>query len=167
MLAGKMLIHACMLENKFVSHVPAYGMEMRGGSANCSLVISDKQVGSPMVKSPSAAILMSKSAYDLYEPQVAPGGVVVVNSDHVTRDPSRDDIKIIKLPCDTIAVDNGQSRSANVAALGGLLGAIGICQTESFKRVFEKVFKKKGQKAVDVNMRVLNAAIAHVESNNA
>jgi 2-oxoglutarate ferredoxin oxidoreductase subunit gamma len=164
-LAGKMLIHACMLEDRFVSHIPSYGIEMRGGSANCALVVSDKHVGSPLVRHPSAAVLLSREAYDRYESEVAVDGIVIVNSSLITREPARKDIKTVHLPCDDIALGNGQPRSVNVAALGGLIEAVGVCERESFRASLEAAFKGKGSKAVDVNMAVLDAAMDHVKTN--
>ena len=165
-LAGKMLIHACMLEDRYVSHIPSYGIEMRGGSANCALVVSDKKIGSPLVKQPSSAVLLSRLAFQKYEPEVAPGGVLIANTSLITEQSKRDDIRVVSLPCDDIADQNGQPRSVNVAALGGLVGALGVCQPESLRKAFELAFKRKGKAAVDVNMRVLDSAIEYVKKQN-
>ena len=160
-LAGKMLIYACMIEGRFVSHIPSYGIAMRGGAANCDLVISDRQVGSPLVKEPSSALLLSQMAYDRYEEAIVPGGTAVINSSLITRDPKRDDITTVRVPCDDIAEKAGQPRSVNVAGLGGLIKTIDVCHPESMRAAFDRSFKGR-KNIVDVNMKVLTAGMGYV-----
>jgi 2-oxoglutarate ferredoxin oxidoreductase subunit gamma len=163
-LAGKMLIYACMIEDRFVSHIPSYGIAMRGGAANCDLVVSDEHIGSPLVKKPATALLLSKMAYDRYEPLIAPGGIAILNSSLIDREPERDDIETVYVPCDEIAEKAGQPRSVNVAALGGLIRTIDVCKPESLKAAFDRSFKGR-KNIVDVNMKVLAAGMDHVEKN--
>ncbi len=158
-LAGKMLIHACMVEDRHVSHIPSYGIEMRGGTASCSVVVSSRPIGSPLVARPTSAILMNRPSCDRYEPELAAGGALVYNSSQVENEPKRGDVEVLGLPCDELARENGSPMSANVAALGALLAATGICEPESMRAAFEVAFARKGKEAVDLNMRILEAAI--------
>jgi 2-oxoglutarate ferredoxin oxidoreductase subunit gamma len=103
MFAGQVLSYAAMDAGKEVTWIPSYGPEMRGGTANCTVVIADEEIGSPLVKNPPAVIVMNLPSLDKYESTVKPGGVLVVNSSMVDRDVSRSDITWVSLPCNEIA----------------------------------------------------------------
>src|SRR5512136_1776442 len=102
MFAGQILSYAAMDAGREVTWIPSYGPEMRGGTANCTVVIADDEIGSPVVKNPDAALAMNLPSLDKYETLVKPGGVLVVNSSMVDRAPQRKDIKAIQVPCNDI-----------------------------------------------------------------
>lgn len=121
LLLGQMLAYAGMLEGKQVSWMPSYGPEMRGGTANCTVVISDEEIGSPVVSQPSCVIALNLPSLDKFEPMVKPGGLLLINSSLVDREPRRDDIKAVALPATEIASELGNIRVTNMVALGALV----------------------------------------------
>jgi len=126
MFAGQILSYAAMDAGKEVTWIPSYGPEMRGGTANCTVIIADEEIGSPLVKNPSAALVMNLPSLDKYEPLVMTGGVLVVNKSMVDRPPQRKDIIAISIPCNEIAEELGNPRLANMVATGALLGALPV-----------------------------------------
>jgi 2-oxoglutarate ferredoxin oxidoreductase subunit gamma len=124
MFAGQILSYAAMDAGKEVTWIPSYGPEMRGGTANCTVVVSDEEIGSPVVKNPDAALVMNLPSLDKYEPLVKPGGVLVVNASMVDRKPKRKDITSVCVPCSEIAEGMGSPRLANMVAVGALLAAL-------------------------------------------
>jgi 2-oxoglutarate ferredoxin oxidoreductase subunit gamma len=126
MFAGQIISYAAMDAGREVTWIPSYGPEMRGGTANCTVVIADEEIGSPVVKNPDAALVMNLPSLDKYEPMVKPGGVLVVNASMVDRSPQRTDIKAISVPCNEIAEEIGNARLANMVAVGALMAASSV-----------------------------------------
>jgi len=133
MFAGQILSYAAMDAGREVTWIPSYGPEMRGGTANCTVVIADDEIGSPVVKNPDAALAMNLPSLDKYESLVKPGGVLVVNSSMVDRAPQRKDIRAIPVPCNEIADELGNSRLANMVAVGALVAASGVLSVEDIE----------------------------------
>jgi 2-oxoglutarate ferredoxin oxidoreductase subunit gamma len=118
---------------KEVTWIPSYGPEMRGGTANCTVVIADEEIGSPLVQDPPAVIIMNLPSLDKYEPTVKPGGVLVVNSSMVDRDVTRSDITWVSIPCNEIAEEAGDRRMANIVATGALLALLPVLTLEDIE----------------------------------
>ena len=123
LLIGKMLAYAGMHEGKEVSWLPSYGPEMRGGTANCTVVISDRPVGSPVIRSPRAVVAMNLPSLDKFENDVRSGGLLLINSSLIDRKSTRDDLTVIEVPANEIANELGNRRGANMVALGAYVGA--------------------------------------------
>lgn len=121
LLIGKFLAMACMLDGKHVSWLPSYGPEMRGGTANCSVIVSDDDVASPMVDSADVVVAMNLPSLDKFEQHVRPGGVLVINSSIIGRKSERDDITVVYCDAMKIAEEVGNPKGANVAILGAML----------------------------------------------
>ncbi len=134
LFAGKLLAYTAMEVGKEVTWIPSYGPEMRGGTANCTVVISDEEIGSAFVKNPTAVIAMNKPSLDKFEKLVAPGGVLVVNSSMVDRPVERTDITVVSLPANEIAEEIGSSKSVNMVVLGALLGNLDLVPMELWRR---------------------------------
>lgn len=128
---GVLLTHAGMLERKQVSWMPAYGAEMRGGTANCSVVLSDDPIGSPVVVEPTIFVAMNAPSLERFIGQVATGGLVLVNSSMIDIEVERDDVKVIKVPANKVASDLGSERVANMVLLGALVEATGVVKPAS------------------------------------
>lgn len=143
MLMGQLITYAGMLENKQVSWIPSYGPEMRGGTANCSIIISDDPIGTPIVSEPTAVVAMNLPSIEKFEPALQPGGVLLINSSLVERAATRTDIMVYQIPANNIAGELGNSRVANMVILGALITAIGSVQTKSVMKAFTKTFAKK------------------------
>jgi 2-oxoglutarate ferredoxin oxidoreductase subunit gamma len=133
MFAGQVLSYAAMDIGKEVTWIPSYGPEMRGGTANCTVVIADEEIGSPLVQNPPGVIVMNLPSLDKYEPMVRPGGVLVVNSSMVDRDVTRSDITWLSIPCNEIAEEAGNRRMANIVATGALLALLPVLTLEDIE----------------------------------
>ena len=133
MFAGQVLSYAAMDIGKEVTWIPSYGPEMRGGTANCTVVIADEEIGSPLVQNPPAIIVMNLPSLDKYESMVKPGGVLIVNSSMVDRDVTRTDITWVSLPCNEIAEEAGDRRMANIVATGALLALLPVLSLDDIE----------------------------------
>jgi 2-oxoglutarate ferredoxin oxidoreductase subunit gamma len=150
LLIGKLLAYAGMKGGLEVTWMPAYGPEMRGGTCNCTVVLSDRQVGSPVSQQPHAAIVLNLQSIDKFEPAVRPGGILVINTSLINRPPQRTDIVNVLVPCNQIANEAGSAKAANMVALGALLGAKGLVDVELVKSVLAETFSGR-QKIVELN----------------
>ena len=155
LLIGKMLAYAGMHEGKEVSWLPSYGPEMRGGTCNCTVVISDRPVGSPVIRSPRAVLAMNLPSLDKFEGDVRPGGLLLINSSLINREPARTDLTVVKVPANEIANSLGNPRAANMVALGAYLGATGAVAIAEVEAVVRETFSAKPQ-LVDSNLLALH-----------
>jgi 2-oxoglutarate ferredoxin oxidoreductase subunit gamma len=140
LLIGKLLAYAGMKAGLEVTWMPAYGPEMRGGTCNCTVVLSDRQVGSPVTNRPHGAIVLNLQSIDKFEPLVRPGGILVVNTSLINRDARRADIVAVPVPANLIANDAGNGKAANMVALGAFLGASGIVDPALVQGVLAEAF---------------------------
>jgi len=155
-LAGKILAQAGMDHGLEVTWLPSYGPEMRGGTANCTVVLSDEPVGSPIVDEPSALVAMNRPSLDKFEPIIASGGAVVVNSSLVDRQASRDDLDVRYLPFNDLAAEAGNPRTINMVALGAYLKATGAVPLETAQRAMARMLEESGKgRFVEANNKAL------------
>lgn len=157
LFAGKFLAYKGMLEDKQVSWLPSYGPEMRGGTANCSIIISDEPVGSPIVSSPDALIVMNLPSFDKYENAVAPGGKVFVDSTLISRKAQRTDIDAYYIPATKMAADAGIPTLANMIILGKMIKETGAISFENMVDVMKKIVSAKRAELIDINIKALEA----------
>lgn len=162
MAIGKTLVEAGMAEGLHVSWLPSYGPEMRGGTANCSVVLSDKPVGSPVVINPTELIAMNKPSILKFEEAVIPNGVIFVNSSVVNIKPSRTDIKVFYIPCADIAGKLGNPKVANMAMLGAYLKATNSLKKETVYEMLKHIFQGPKEKLIDINVKALAEGAACV-----
>ena len=160
LLIGKFLAMASMLEGKHVSWLPSYGPEMRGGTANCSVTVSDEPVASPMVEKADAIIAMNRPSLDKFESHVKPGGVLVINSSIIDRKAERDDIKVVYCDAQRIAEDIKNPKGANVAILGSLMAAEPIVSDELMAEAIRIELGERKAKFLPGNMKALEAGKA-------
>lgn len=146
MLMGQILAYAGMLEGQQVSWFPAYGPEMRGGTANCSIIIGDEPVGTPIVTEPSVVVAMNLPSLDKFEPMLHADGTLLINSSLIDRKPHRADIKTYYVPCNDIAQELGNLKVANMVMVGAIIAASGVVDIDSVISVLaKKIFKNKPQ----------------------
>jgi 2-oxoglutarate ferredoxin oxidoreductase subunit gamma len=124
LFAGQVLAYAALDNGKEVTWIPSYGPEMRGGTANCTVVIADEEIGSPLVQNPPLAIALNLPSYDKYEPLMRPGGVLIVNSSMIDRTPKRGDITEILIPANEVAEEIGDKKLTNMVVVGALLASL-------------------------------------------
>jgi len=159
LLIGKMLAYAGMRDGKEVSWLPSYGPEMRGGTCNCTVVIADRPVGSPVVQHPRAALVLNLPSLDKFESMVKPGGLLLVNSSLIHRDASRADLTVVKVPANEIANELGNPRGANMVALGAYLGATHAVPCAVVEEIIHETFAGK-EKVVQANVEALRRGYA-------
>lgn len=155
MLAGQLLAYAGMLEGKHVSWYPSYGPEMRGGTANCTVVVADEPVASPVVSQATAVIAMNRPSLERFEDQLAPGGVLVYNSTLIERGPERTDVRALPVPANALAEQLGEKRVANMVVLGALLAATGVVAPESVVASLKKTLPERRQNLIPLNEQAL------------
>ncbi|UCC43120.1 MAG: 2-oxoacid:acceptor oxidoreductase family protein [Candidatus Zixiibacteriota bacterium] len=154
MVAGQLLAYTGIEEGKQVVWIPSYGPEMRGGTAYCTVVVSDSRIGSPIINNPRAACVFNRPSFDKFGPKVRPGGLLLVNSSLITATTDRTDITQILLPANRIAIDAGSPKVTNIVMLGAFVGATGIVSYNHLKETLKvKLGKKKG--LLEVNLKVL------------
>ncbi len=146
MLIGQLLANAAMMQGKEACWMPSYGPEMRGGTANCTVVVSDEPIGSPVVPAPGAAVVMNRPSMDKFEPMLKPGGLLVVNSSLIDRKASRTDIDVIYVDANHLAEHTIKSpRSANMVALGAYIGRTNAATPEIVKEAMAKKMTNKAR----------------------
>ena len=139
-LMGQMTAYAAMYENKEVTFLPSYGPEMRGGTANCTVVISDKPVSCPLVYEADVVVAMNLPSMTRFESLVKPGGMLFYNESLIPAKPTRTDIQAIPVPANDIAMELGNSRAANMVMLGAYIEAMGNLGTETIKEMLVHMF---------------------------
>ncbi|MBN1858354.1 2-oxoacid:acceptor oxidoreductase family protein [Candidatus Bipolaricaulota bacterium] len=155
-LAGKILAQAGMDHGLEVTWLPSYGPEMRGGTANCTVVTSDSPVGSPIVDEPSALVAMNRPSLDKFAALVVAGGTILVNSSLIEAPIERSDVRVVSVPLNALAAKIGNARTINMIALGALIKATAIVPLETLKRTMEKAFEDSGKaKLVAVNIQAI------------
>jgi 2-oxoglutarate ferredoxin oxidoreductase subunit gamma len=154
LLIGKLLAYAGMGAGHEVTWLPSYGPEMRGGTCNCTVVLSDQPIGSPITKRPHVLIALNLPSLDKFESAVQPGGIIVVNTSLVTRLPKRTDVTVVPVAANEIAKEVGSVKAANMVALGAYLGASGLVDTKSVESTLAEAFAGR-QKLIDLNKSAL------------
>ena len=155
MLMGQILAEAGMLEGKHVTWLPSYGPEMRGGTANCTVVISDEPVASPVIDIPTEIIVMNIPSLLKFEPYLKREGNLFMNTSVIDREPKRKDIKIIKVPANDIADKLGNLKVANMVMLGAYIAATKVVDKETVFEALKKKLKGKKENLLDINKRAI------------
>lgn len=159
MMLGKLLAHAGMIEHKYVSWLPSYGPEMRGGTANCHVIISEDLIGSPIVAEASSIIVMNLPSLDKFESFVKPGGRLLINSSLIKRTSNRNDVKILEIPVNDIANQQGSLRVANVVMLGAYITLSKVVDKETILEAIQEVLGQTKQHLLDINVKALEEGI--------
>lgn len=156
MSLGMLIAYSGMLENKEVSWCPSYGAEMRGGTANCSVVVSDKAVGSPVISNDATIVIaMNLPSLLKFEKSLAPGGKLFINSSLIEQKATRTDIEVFYIPANDIANTLGNTKIANMVMLGALLKSKEIVKPESILEAFPKVFGENKAKFIPMNKEAI------------
>ena len=159
MSAGIMLAHAAIDESKHATYLPEYGPEQRGGSAKCTVIISDGEIISPLTKKCDNLICMNEQSYRKFAGDLKEGGLLVLNSSRIKNEELRADVKILSVPVDDIALELGNVRVANIVLLGALMGATDIVSKDVFVKSLEEKFKSKKPEILEMNMKALEKGI--------
>ncbi len=158
LLAGNLLSYAALIEGKNVSFFPAYGVEKRGGAAMCTVVIADGDVGSPVIGRPSACIYLNQTSLDRYGAKVKEGGLAIINSSLVESAAyGREDLEIIRIPMNRIAMELGDARMVNMVAAGAYAARSGSVSLESLQAALKKVLPERNHRFIPVNVQAMMA----------
>ena len=155
LFAGKFIAYKGLLEGKQVSWLPSYGPEMRGGTANCSVIISDDPVGSPIVSTPDVLVAMNLPSLDKYEATAAKGAKVFIDSTLISRKVERDDVDAYYIPATQMANDAGIPTLANIIMIGKIIKESGVISHDDLMGALKKVVSAKRVELIDVNLKAL------------
>jgi len=155
LFSGKFLAYEGLIDGKEVSWLPSYGPEMRGGTANCSIIISDSAVGSPIVSNPDILIAMNLPSLDKYEKETKKGGQIFVDSSLIERKVERTDVETYYIPATKIASDEGLTGLANMIMIGHMIAKSGIIPEENIEKAMQKVVPATKQNMFDLNMKAV------------
>jgi 2-oxoglutarate ferredoxin oxidoreductase subunit gamma len=164
MFAGQLLAYAAMDEGLEVTWIPSYGPEMRGGTAHCYVVISDKPIGSPLVSRPRTAVVFNNPSFEKYEPRVAVGGLLVSNASLISQRSTRTDIQTLAVPATAIADELGSLRIANLALLGATLAARPVFPLDVLKHALNGHIPSHRRDMLEVNYEALERGAAFAAS---
>jgi 2-oxoglutarate ferredoxin oxidoreductase subunit gamma len=165
LFAGQLLAYCALDNDKQVTWFPSYGPEMRGGTAHCTVIISDEEIGSPVIKNPSVAIVMNLPSLDKYEMEVKEGGILIVNSSLVDRSPQRTDIDVLEIPANEIAEEIGDRRLVNLVLIGVLLQRLPIFSIDQLGASLNQHIPDRHRDMLQLNITALERGYKIAEGN--
>lgn len=155
MSMGKILAHSGMKEGKKVSWMPSYGPEMRGGTANCTVVISSDKIASPLSSRPDTIIVMNLPSLDKFAPNVKPGGLIILNSSLIKKEVDRDDVKVIRIPANDIAIKLGNNKVANMVLLGSYIQQKQLINIKTIETGLKYILPERRHNLIPANKKAL------------
>ena len=159
LFGGKVIAYAGLIEDREVSWLPSYGPEMRGGTANCSVTLSDEPIGSPLITDPTALIIMNQPSLDKFEDAIVPGGVIVIDSALTNNAPARTDVNSFMIPATSAAEEAGLAGLANIVCVGKLWSELAFCKRETLDAAIRKAVPARKAALVDKNLEALELGI--------
>ena len=155
LFAGKVAAYAGLIEGKEISWLPSYGPEMRGGTANCSVCISDEPIGSPLITAPNYLIAMNLPSLERFIDGVEPGGTVILDSSLIDREIARGDITVHRVPSSRLAEENGLTGLSNMILVGKLFPELGFCTDEVLDEAMQKCIPQRKAAMLELNRRAV------------
>ncbi|MBQ8440481.1 MAG: 2-oxoacid:acceptor oxidoreductase family protein [Clostridia bacterium] len=155
LFAGKFLAYKGLTAGQQVSWLPSYGPEMRGGTASCSVIVSDDPVGSPIVSNPDILVAMNLPSFDKFESSVVAGGMIFADSTLIERKSARDDVKVFYIPATQLASDNGFPTLANMIIVGKILKELGEFDEDALRAALSKVISAKRADMLETNLKAM------------
>ena len=163
LFSGKFLAYKGLTEDKNVSWLPSYGPEMRGGTASCSVIISDNLVGSPIIDKPDVLVAMNLPSLDKFESTVKAGGTIILDSSLIDRKVERNDVNVIYVPATRLASENGMPTLANMIIVGKLLALEGETGSEIIDETLKKVISAKRADMLEINKKAMQIGAEYKE----
>ena len=163
LFAGQLLAYAAMDSGKEVTWIPSYGPEMRGGTANCTVIVADEEIGAPTVRNPRAAMVFNLPSFDKYEPVITPGGALIANASLVDRNFQRTDLKSVMIPANEMAEVLGDKRMTNMVMLGALLGALPVLPIEAIEKALQDHLPARHKRLLPLNFLALRQGSAFAQ----
>lgn len=165
LFAGKVVAYAGLIEGKEISWLPSYGPEMRGGTANCSVCISDQPIGSPLVTNPNVLVAMNLPSLDRFIEAVEPGGTVILDSSLIDKKVERQDLRVFRVPSSALAEENGLKGLSNMILIGKLFrevctsGEYAFCSAETLDQAIEKCIPPRKANMLELNRKAVNMEV--------
>jgi 2-oxoglutarate ferredoxin oxidoreductase subunit gamma len=163
LFAGQVVAYAAMDSGMQVTWIPSYGPEMRGGTANCTVIVADEEIGSPTVRNPKAALAFNLPSFDKYEPLVVPGGVMIANASLINRDFLRADLSKVLIPANEIAESLGDRRLTNMVMLGALLDRLPVLPVEAIEKALQDHLPARHRRLLPLNSQALRQGAAFAQ----
>ena len=157
LFSGKVLAHAALIEGKELSWLPSYGPEMRGGTCNCSVIVSDDPVGSPIIAHPNILMVMNEPSLDKFEDTVAPGGTIFVDSSLIARKVKRDDVEVVYIPATEMAKEMEAVSLANMVILGAIVAKLALVKSETVTEALNHVISARKANLRELNLKAVAA----------
>lgn len=155
LFGGQLLAYTALAEDKHVTWIPSYGPEMRGGTANCTVVVSDEPIGSPVCRNPTIAVVFNNPSLEKYEPLMKPGGLLIVNSSLIVNPPTRDDIDVVQIPATELATEMGEVRVTNMILFGALLACRPLVEVSTALHVLREKLGDRKAHLHGINIQAL------------
>lgn len=162
LFAGRLLAHAAMLEGKEVTWFPSYGAEIRGGTANCTVIISEEMIGSPVVSEPNALLIMNEASMLRFSPKLKSGGILVMNTSLIKNPPARKGIEIVQVKASDIAKELGDSQVANMVMIGALIGKTGVLSLKAVLDALKEIISERKRDIIGINETALKRGIKEI-----
>jgi len=163
LFAGQVLAYAALDAGKYITWIPSYGPEMRGGTARCTVTISDEEIGSPLTRNPAVVIAMNLPSLDRYEPLLMSGGLMLANASLINRKMDRDDVRGYYIPAAHMAEEIGNPRLANMIMVGALLAAEDVLPLEVVEQALENHLPERHKKTLPMNFKAMDQGAAFVK----
>ena len=161
LFAGKVVAYAGLIEDRQVSWLPSYGPEMRGGTANCSVTMSDEPIGSPLIMNPNVLVAMNQPSLLKFESEVTPNGIALVDTSLITRLPERTDIRVFALEATNMAEDAGLKGLANIVLVGKMLKETQFCKPETIEAAIRKAVPPRKADLIEKNLNALKLGMEY------
>ncbi len=159
LFAGRLLAQSAMLEGRHVTWFPSYGAEIRGGTANCTVIISDDMIGSPVVRQPDSLLIMNEASMKKFEPLLKPQGLLIINTSLIKELPERSDIEIVKIKATDIAEEFGSSQTANMVMLGALIAKTRIINAGTISTALKEIIPEYRKNVIQINERAFKGGL--------
>ena len=163
LFSGKVLAHAALIEGKELSWLPSYGPEMRGGTCNCSVIVSDDPVGSPIIAHPNVLMVMNEPSLDKFEGAVVPGGFMFVDSSLIGRKTTRTDVDAVYVPATRMAKDMEAASLANMVLLGAIVAKTGCVKCETVADALKETISARKANLLDLNLKAVEAGVKFIK----
>jgi 2-oxoglutarate ferredoxin oxidoreductase subunit gamma len=163
-LMGRLISYSAMVEDKHTTFFPQYGAAMRGGTANCSVIVADGEIAAPTVDTPDVVLIMNGPSLDKFEDTVKPGGWIFYNTSLIEREVKRDDVNVMKVPANELAAEVGSARAANMIMLGAFVGKLGTIELDTLlTRSLEAQMHGKSERVMELNRKALKRGASLAE----
>ena len=163
LMMGVSLAHSAMNKGYYVTFLPAYGAEVRGGTANCTVAVADEEIASPVASEPDHLVAMNSPSLFTFQSKIVSGGTVFLNSSIIEGRPSRSDVQIYAVPCGDMAQEMGNSRVANTIMMGAFIKKTGIVPAEIYLKSLENIMGSKKKSVAEINRKAFTAGFDFIK----